>query len=115
MPVTFRLSRCEDKERDDVIIIRERLNAPGFVVRYVDADAPRRVWISEKSYTELIIYIERIFAGLNDIDSFVALQIDIPAYPLVFHKVSTLTPATQQRILESVREWAVNPPSSFFQ
>lgn len=116
MPVIFRLSRCcDDKERDDVIVIRERWNLPGFTVRYVDANAPRRVWISEKSYTELMIYVERIFAGLNDIDSFVALQIDIPGYPLVYQNVREITPAIQDRIIESVREWVVNPPSSFFQ
>lgn len=114
MSLTIRLTRCDDKERDDVISIRRRMNG-GLLVRFVDGTLPRNVWISDKSYNELMDYLQRIFAGLNDIDPFKGVQLDVPGYPLVFYRVSDVTPEVVTRILETVREWIISPPSSFFQ
>jgi hypothetical protein len=114
MSVTIRLTRCDNKERDDVILIRRRMTG-GLLVRFVDANLPRNVWICDKSYNELMDYLQRIFAGLNDIDPFKGVQLDVPGYPLVYHRVSDVTPDVVARILETVREWIISPPSSFFQ
>jgi len=114
MSVTIRLSRCDHKERDDVIVIRPRLSE-GFLVRYVDGLVPKRVWVSDKTYFEVLDYLERIFAGLNDIDPFRGIQFDIPGYPLVFYQVSDFNPEVVRRMLETIREWIINPPTSFVQ
>ncbi len=114
MSVSIRLSRCDNKERDDVITIRRRMNG-GLLVRFVDANLPRNVWVSDKSYNEVMDYLQRVFAGLNDIDPFKGLQLDVPGYPLVFYRIQDVTPEVVQRIMETVREWVISPPSSFFQ
>ena len=114
MSVVIRLSRCDNKERDDVISIRRRTTG-GLLIRFVDGTLPRHVWISDKSYNEVMDYLQRIFAGLNDIDPFKGVQLDVPGYPLVYYRVSDVTPDVVARILETVREWIISPPSSFFQ
>jgi hypothetical protein len=115
MSVVIRLSRCDNKERDDVISIRRRMNG-GLLVRYVDANLPRNVWISDKTYSEVMHYLQRIFAGLNmEIDPFKGLQLDVPGYPLVFYHVPDLSSEVVTRIMETIREWIISPPSSFFQ
>jgi hypothetical protein len=115
MPIIIRLTRCDHRERDDIITIRSRWNHPGFLVRYVDGTSPRTVWVSEKTFNQVLDYLQTILGGLHDIDPFTGVQLDVPGYPLVYHRVSDVTPAVQQRILETVREWLASPPSSFFQ
>jgi len=115
MPITIRLTRCNLRERDDVITIRSRWNHPGFLVRYVDGTCPRTVWVAEKSFNQVLDYLQRILGGLNDIDPFIGIQLDVSGYPLVYYRVSDMTSDVQQRILETVRDWLASPPSSFFQ
>jgi hypothetical protein len=115
MPVIIRLTRSEKKEEDDIITIRSRWGIPGFIVRYVDGKSPRCVWVSDKTFNEVLDYVSRIFAGLNDIDPFKGVQLDIPGYPLVYHRVSDITPDVEQRVLETIRDWLLSPPSSFFE
>jgi hypothetical protein len=113
MSLKIRLTRSENKDEDDTILIRRRQGS-GFVVRFVDGTAPKTVWISEKTSFEVIDYLQRILAGLNDIDPFKGIQLDIPGYPLVYRRVSDISPEVPN-ILETVREWLMNPPSSFSQ
>jgi len=113
MSLKIRLTRSENKDQDDTILIRRRQES-GFLVRFVDGNAPKTVWVSEKTSFEVINYLERIFAGLNDIDPFKGVQLDIPGYPLVYRRVSDIAPEVP-RMLETVRDWLMNPPSSFSQ
>ena len=113
MSLKIRLTRSENKSEDDTILIRPRLSSD-FLVRFVDGTAPKTVWVSEKTSFEVIDYLERIFAGLNDIDPFKGVQLDIPGYPLVYRRVSDIS-SEVPRILETVREWLMHPPSSFSQ
>lgn len=114
MNVTIHLTRSDNPNSDDVISIR-RKQTPGFLVRFVDGTVPQRVWISEKTSNEVMDYVERILHGLHDIDPFIGIQFDFPGYPIVFQKISELTPAVHHRFLEMLRDWLINPPSLFFQ
>ena len=48
MSLKIRLTRSENKDQDDTILIRRR-QASGFLVRFVDGNAPKTVWVSEKT------------------------------------------------------------------
>jgi len=115
--LNIKLIRSRDHTKDDDITFRKRsIPETGYLLRYVDGLAPKKVWIQEKSIIEVMKYIERMFLFLkNDSDPFIAIQVDIPSTPLIFIEVKNLTDDIQGIIIHSIYDYLMKPPSYFNQ
>jgi hypothetical protein len=114
MNVRILLCRNNNKNFDDIITIRRRWRLPGFIIRYTDADMPKRVWVYQKDHTSTLLYLDTVLTNvINDMDPYDTIQIEIPGYPVAFYKVSTLTETIKINIIESLNGFMTNPPGDF--
>jgi len=112
--VEIRYIRSNNAVADDVTTIRKRHNRDDYLLRYVDGENPRTVWVNEKTYEEVMDHLTRMFEFLlADDDPFKSIQLNIPTMPNVMINVASITRNLVDSILFSISEFLENENRSF--
>jgi hypothetical protein len=114
--LVIRLIRSTDPSKDDKIVFRRRHPTHlGFLMRYTDGLVPNKVWVQEKSFTEVMTYLDRTFLYLKyDNDPYMSIQIEIPSHPVILIKMCDFLDDLRTSTLQTMYDYLNKPPGFYY-